>query len=191
MRRFLTIITCFALGACQTTQNTAPIQKFEAKPVSNWQYGAMVASANPMATQAGVDIIEKGGSAIDAAIAVQSVLSLVEPQSSGIGGGAFMLYFDAKTGDVQTYDGRETAPMGAKPDMFMQDGKPMEFWTAVKSGHSTGVPGVIAMPVSYTHLDVYKRQGCNCTGFGKWLCIILYIYNDNGHIRHFHGLCNF
>ncbi len=145
MRRFLTIVTCFALSACQTTQNTAPIQKFEAKPVSNWQYGAMVASANPMATQAGVDIIEKGGSAIDAAIAVQSVLSLVEPQSSGIGGGAFMLYFDAKTGDVQTYDGRETAPMGAKPDMFMQDGKPMEFWTAVKSGHSTGVPGVIAM----------------------------------------------
>lgn len=143
MRKFLCLTTCFAFVSCQTIDTK--IQTHEAKPVTGWQYGAMVSSANPEATKAGVEILEKGGSAIDAAIAVQTVLSLIEPQSSGIGGGAFMLYFDAKTGDVQTYDGRETAPLGAKPDMFMENGQPIEFWKAVKSGKSTGVPGVISM----------------------------------------------
>ena len=82
----------------------------EAKPAGQWTAGAMIAAANPLAVDAGLAILRKGGSAVDAALAVQAVLGLVEPQSSGLGGGAFMLYYDAKTGDVQAYDGRETAP---------------------------------------------------------------------------------
>lgn len=146
MRRIISIISCLSLVACQTLPATTNT-KFEAKPAKDWNYGGMVATANPLATQAGVEILEKGGSAVDAAIAVQTVLTLIEPQSSGIGGGAFMLYYDAKTGDVQSYDGREAAPMGATPDMFLDKttGKPMEFWTAVKSGRSTGAPAVLKM----------------------------------------------
>jgi gamma-glutamyltranspeptidase/glutathione hydrolase len=105
----------------------------------------MVAAANPYAAQAGRDILRQGGSAIDAAIAVQLVLNLVEPQSSGIGGGAFLLHFDAATGEVKTYDGRETAPAAAKADRFLKDGKPMPFREAVLSGLSVGVPGTLAM----------------------------------------------
>src|SRR5579872_3937623 len=80
---------------------------------------AMVSAANPLAANAGLKVLREGGSAIDAAVAVQAVLGLVEPQSSGLGGGAFMVYYDAKTRHVTAYDGRETAPMGASPDMFL------------------------------------------------------------------------
>jgi gamma-glutamyltranspeptidase/glutathione hydrolase len=107
---------------------------------------AMVAAANPMAVDAGLAVLRRGGSAIDAAVAVQAVLGLVEPQSSGLGGGAFMVYYDARTRQVTAYIGRETAPAGATPDMFLgPDGKPLPFYTAVLSGRSTGVPGAIAM----------------------------------------------
>jgi gamma-glutamyltranspeptidase/glutathione hydrolase len=106
----------------------------------------MVAAANPLAVEAGLEILKKGGRALDAAVAVQAVLGLVEPQSSGIGGGAFLLYYDATTGAVSMIDGREKAPDGATPEMFMDEhGKPMPFLEAVRSGRSTGVPGVIAM----------------------------------------------
>lgn len=106
----------------------------------------MVSAANPYAVDAGIEVLRAGGSAVDAAIAVQAVLGLVEPQSSGIGGGAFMLHYDAATGDVVSYDGREVAPAGASPDMFLQaDGTPLRFFDAVQSGRSVGVPGVIAM----------------------------------------------
>ncbi|MDO8296263.1 MAG: gamma-glutamyltransferase family protein [Caulobacter sp.] len=106
----------------------------------------MVASANPLATEAGLKVLREGGSAIDAAVAVQAVLGLVEPQSSGLGGGAFMVYYDAATRSVTAYDGRETAPAGAGPDLFLgADGKPLPFATAVLSGRSTGVPGAVAM----------------------------------------------
>ncbi len=118
----------------------------EARPAVNWRAGAMVAAANPLAVEAGLRILRGGGSAVDAAIAVQAVLGLVEPQSSGIGGGAFMLHYDAGTGDVVAYDGREVAPRGAIPEMFLlPDGKPRPFFEAVKSGRSTGVPGAVAM----------------------------------------------
>ncbi|MCU0881448.1 MAG: gamma-glutamyltransferase, partial [Hyphomonadaceae bacterium] len=118
----------------------------EAKPVTAWAHGGMVAAANPLAVQAGVEILAAGGSAVDAAIAVQAVLGLTEPQSSGLGGGAFMLHYDAATGDVQAYDGREIAPAGATPTMFLGDnGQPLNFWVAVKSGRSVGVPGAVAM----------------------------------------------
>jgi gamma-glutamyltranspeptidase/glutathione hydrolase len=107
---------------------------------------AMVAAANPLAVAAGVKVLKAGGSAADAAVAVQSVLGLVEPQSSGLGGGAFMVYYDAKTHTVTAYDGRETAPKGATPDMFMgPDGKPLSYFDAVMSGRSTGSPGAIGM----------------------------------------------
>ncbi len=106
----------------------------------------MVSAANPLAVKAGVDILAKGGTAMDAAIAVQLVLNLVEPQSSGIGGGAFMLHFDKAGNKLLAYDGRETAPMGATPDLFIgKDGKPLGFLAAVDGGLSVGTPGVLRM----------------------------------------------
>ncbi|MET3889901.1 gamma-glutamyltranspeptidase/glutathione hydrolase [Bosea sp. OAE506] len=102
----------------------------------------MVAAANPLAAAAGRDILRAGGSAVDAAIAVQLVLNLVEPQSSGLGGGAFLVHWDETARRVITLDGRETAPAAAKPDRFIgKDGKPMHFVDAVVGGRSVGVPG--------------------------------------------------
>ncbi|GMG89411.1 hypothetical protein Cmtc_06310 [Cupriavidus sp. TKC] len=102
----------------------------------------MAAAANPLATEAGREMLRAGGSAIDAAVAMQAVLTLVEPQASGIGGGAFIMYWDGKR--VQTYDGRETAPAGATENLFMRaDGKPMEFSAGQIGGRSVGVPGVL------------------------------------------------
>jgi gamma-glutamyltranspeptidase / glutathione hydrolase len=106
----------------------------------------MVAAANPLAAAAGREILRAGGSAVDAAIAVQLVLNLVEPQSSGIGGGAFMVYWDNKAHEVSTWDGRETAPAAATPDRFLQsDGRPMKFMEAVVGGRSVGVPGTLRL----------------------------------------------
>jgi gamma-glutamyltranspeptidase / glutathione hydrolase len=106
----------------------------------------VVVAANPLAVDAGLEILKKGGKAIDAAVAIQAVLGLVEPQSSGVGGGAFLMYYEASTGVVTAIDGRETAPAGATSDMFLDEhGKPLPFVEAVRSGRSTGVPGAIAM----------------------------------------------
>ena len=103
-----------------------------------------VAAANPLAADAGRQVLRAGGSAIDAAIAVQMVLTLVEPQSSGIGGGAFLMHFDGKT--TQAFDGREVAPAKATPSLFLNaEGKPMAFIDAVVGGRSVGVPGAVAM----------------------------------------------
>ncbi|MFT3729883.1 MAG: gamma-glutamyltransferase [Hyphomicrobium sp.] len=104
----------------------------------------MVVAAEPLAAEAGREILRKGGSAVDAAIATELVLGLVEPQSSGLGGGAFITYWDAKSRSVATIDGRETAPAAAKPDRFLRkDGAPMAFKDAVLSGLSVGVPGLL------------------------------------------------
>lgn len=105
----------------------------------------MVVAAHPLASAAGLEILDAGGSAVDAAIAVQAVLGLVEPQSSGLGGGAFLLTWDARSRRVQSYDGRETAPASARPDRFLVDGKPLGFAAAAFSGLSVGVPGVVAV----------------------------------------------
>ena len=105
----------------------------------------MVAAASPLAASAGHEVLKRGGSAVDAAIAVQMVLGLVEPESSGIGGGAFMLHWSAAEKTLRTYDGRETAPAAAKPDRFIKEGKPMAFLDAAVGGRSVGVPGVLRM----------------------------------------------
>jgi gamma-glutamyltranspeptidase / glutathione hydrolase len=105
-----------------------------------------VAAANPLAVDAGIEILKQGGKAVDAAVAVQAMLGLVEPQSSGVAGGAFLIYYDAHSGKLTAFDGREKAPAGAHPDMFLDEhGKPLSYFEAVRSGRSTGVPGVIAM----------------------------------------------
>lgn len=119
---------------------------------------AMVVSANPLATAAGEKILRAGGSAVDAAVAMQAVLGLVEPQSSGFGGGGFMTYFDAGTGKVSVYDGRETAPGKATSSMFLNaDGSKFKFFDAKNSGLSTGVPGMVSL-LTLAHADHGRLQ---------------------------------
>jgi gamma-glutamyltranspeptidase/glutathione hydrolase len=118
--------------------------KAEGRPVdaSNW----MVAAANPWAAQAGGEVLQRGGSAADALVAVQAVLGLVEPQSSGLGGGAFLVYYDASAGELTTLDGRETAPLAATPRLFQDEsGEPLGFFDAVVGGRSVGTPGTPAL----------------------------------------------
>lgn len=107
---------------------------------------SMVAAAHPLAVEAGLEVLRRGGTAVDAAIAVQMVLGVVEPHASGIGGGGFLLHYDGASHAITVYDGRETAPAGASPAMFLStDGKPLGYREAVASGMSVGVPGVMAM----------------------------------------------
>ena len=130
---------------------------------------AMVAAANPHAVEAGVEALRNGGSAIDAAIAIQTTLSLVEPQSSGIGGGAFMVYFDATTGETTVYDGRERAPAATTADHWLDDsGQPLPFMTAWTSGRAVGVPGVIAM-LAQAHDDHGARDWADNFSFAASL----------------------
>ncbi len=103
----------------------------------------MVAAANPYATKAGQKILQRGGSAIDAAIAINMVLTLVEPQSSGLGGGSFILYWDKSAAALHTYDGRETAPENVAPELFFEAGNPLPFQQAVAGGRAVGVPGLL------------------------------------------------
>jgi gamma-glutamyltranspeptidase/glutathione hydrolase len=106
----------------------------------------MVSTANPHASKTGLEILKRGGNAIDAMVAIQTVLGLVEPQSSGLGGGAFLVYFDAEREKLTTYDGRETAPAKATPDMFLDDnGQPLGFFDAVVGGRSVGTPGTVKL----------------------------------------------
>jgi gamma-glutamyltranspeptidase/glutathione hydrolase len=107
---------------------------------------AMVVAAHPLASQAGAELLAAGGTAADAAVATQAMLTLVEPQSSGIGGGAFLLFFDGDRGDLEAWDGRETAPSRVDTSLFLDpDGEPLGFFEAVVGGRSVGVPGVIRM----------------------------------------------
>ena len=153
MKRLLTSVALACLlAACATAPApfvyTAPAQPegssgYTAKP--GWATTKFaVAAANPLATDAGLQVLRAGGSAIDAAVAVQMVLTLVEPQSSGIGGGAFLLH---STGSkVEAFDGRETAPAGVDEKLFIgADGKPMAFYDGVVGGRSVGVPGTVKM----------------------------------------------
>ena len=152
MRIALTCLAAALLTACASAPSsftyTVPLQPegssgYTEKP--GWATTKFaVAAANPLATDAGYQILKAGGSAIDAAIAVQMVLTLVEPQSSGIGGGAFLLHHDGK--NVEAFDGRETAPAAADEKLFLKaDGKPMAFYEGVVGGRSVGTPGTVRM----------------------------------------------
>ena len=149
--RWSAVAACLALGACSAPTTPPPAvppmperaSGYTAKPGWMAQRFA-VAAAHPLAAEAGAEILRAGGTAVDAAVAVQMVLTLVEPQSSGIGGGAFLLHFDGAR--VEAYDGRETAPAAADEGLFLQaDGTPMAFPAMVTSGKSVGVPGAIRM----------------------------------------------
>jgi gamma-glutamyltranspeptidase/glutathione hydrolase len=106
----------------------------------------MVVAANPIAAEAGLAMLRDGGSAADALVVVQTVLGLVEPQSSGLGGGGFLVFLDGATGRLTTIDGRETAPLAATPDLFLgADGKPLNFFEAVVGGRSVGTPGIVRL----------------------------------------------
>jgi len=131
------------LSACQTTPTgPATVSSKTGGLAQNY----MIAAAHPLASEAGLAVLRKGGSAADAAITAQMILSLVEPQSSGIGGGAFLMHFDAADGTIDSYDGRETAPAAAHPRMFLKaDGKPKKFYDAVVGGSAVGVPGLVRM----------------------------------------------
>ena len=162
--------TAFALSACSKQPVTDAASKAASDTISDRPHplGAkisqtepksqgMVASANPLATQAGVDVLKAGGSAVDAAIAVQAMLGLVEPQSSGLGGGAFMVLYDPKTANVIAYNGRETAPSTVTDQLFIdpETGEPMRRFSAFASGISTGVPGAVVM-LHQAHEDYGK-----------------------------------
>ena len=110
----------FAIGVLSTSILGCSSAEKQAAPIAEQpKHQAMVVTANPHATAAGLEVLRAGGSAVDAAIAIESVLSLVEPQSSGLAGGAFMVHYDNESKSLAVYDGRETAPSGATPDMFM------------------------------------------------------------------------
>lgn len=140
--RSLLLLLC-ALPALAETAAPEGASGFSPRPAVSAR-NSMVSTANPYASKAALDILQRGGSAIDAAIAAQLVLGLTEPQSSGIGGGAFMLYYDGH--QLTSFDGRETAPATADGKLFLQaQGQPMDFYQAVVGGRSVGVPGVPAM----------------------------------------------
>ncbi|MFT7439457.1 gamma-glutamyltransferase [Sulfitobacter sp.] len=133
-----------AFEAISSDVTASFVAKDAGKPVmaENW----MVAAANPHAVKAGADVLAAGGTAADALVAVQTVLGLVEPQSSGLGGGAFLVWYDAASGELTTLDGRETAPLAATPQLFQDDtGAPLKFFDAVVGGRSVGTPGTPAL----------------------------------------------
>jgi len=130
--------------AQQATQpeQTYTVAQTDSVEASNF----MVAAANPIAVEAGYEVLAAGGTAADALVAVQMMLNLVEPQSSGIGGGAFLVYWDAGSETLTTLDGRETAPQSATPAYWLdENGEPIGWWDAVKGGRSVGVPGTLAL----------------------------------------------
>ena len=155
MTRFflrLTAIWLVLIPFAASAQYTAPMPRGQPEMESGWARKMpvrashhMVVAAHPLAAGAAREILRKGGSAIDAAITAQLVLNLVEPQSSGLGGGGFIVHWDAKSESLRTYDGRETAPAAAKPDRFFINGRHMAYYEAVKSARSVGVPGLARM----------------------------------------------
>ncbi|WP_392354461.1 gamma-glutamyltransferase family protein [Brevundimonas sp. LF-1] len=143
-----TAAAALLLGGCATSAldaGVAPGAQAQAQASQTIARGPFVSAANPLAVEAGMKVLARGGSAVDAAVAVQAVLGLAEPQSSGLGGGAFMMFYDGQSGAVTVYDGRETAPAAATPELFYENGQPLAFVDAVLSGRSTGAPGVVPM----------------------------------------------
>ena len=136
----LFLVACSADNDGNSNQGVA-----DTETLSTWHRGAMAAAADSRAVAAAIEILEKGGSAVDAAIATHAVLGLVEPQSSGLGGGAFMLVYERQSKELTYFDGRETAPAGATVDMFMRDGEVLGFFESWQSGLAIGVPGTLAL----------------------------------------------
>jgi gamma-glutamyltranspeptidase / glutathione hydrolase len=142
----LLLLSIFIVTGCSDNETTSVTENTQ-KAVG------MVVTANPLATEAGLEILRQGGSAVDAAVAVESVLSLVEPQSSGLGGGGFLVHYDATTKEVTFYDGREKAPSGATKELFYDtDGVQLPFLNAKNSGLSIGVPGAVSL-LNLAHKD--------------------------------------
>jgi gamma-glutamyltranspeptidase/glutathione hydrolase len=143
-QKFLSALACISLNSCAAA--VPPQAAVAERPLEVRTAQPFVIAANPLAAEAGLNVLKRGGSAVDAAIAVQAMLSLVEPQSSGVGGGAFMTFYDGGSRKVSVYDGREVAPAQAVSTMFLDaKGKPLPFDTAVMSGRATGVPGAVKM----------------------------------------------
>lgn len=141
VRSLLACLFFLLLAGCVQPSQRAQSVRTEAAPGE-----AMVAAADPLAVEAGLEILREGGSAVDAAIAVAMTLGLVEPESSGVGGGGLLVHYRSRDGAIEAYDGREWAPMGARPDMFLQaNGEPMPFEIAQASGLSIGTPSLVAM----------------------------------------------
>ena len=143
--KFIFKILLFTLAIISLRTNADSVSDSSKTPRKSWDLGAMVSAANPLAVRAATEMLEKGGHAVDAAIAAHAVLGLVEPQSSGLGGGAFMLVYERDEQSLIFHDGRETAPQGASIDMFMRDGKVIPFREAWQSGTAVGVPGTVAL----------------------------------------------
>jgi len=139
MKRFGCLLVLFFLVGCSVGSSRRP---GNSEP---WELGAMATAANPNAVDAALEMLERGGHAVDAAIAAHAVLGLVEPQSSGLGGGGFMLVYDRQEERLRFFDGRETAPAGATIDMFMTVDGVMNFSDARLSGKAVGVPGTVAL----------------------------------------------
>lgn len=157
MRVFSLIFLLFANSVFSNEASRAVPEAFTGLNYTKASYSdkAMISAANPHAVNAGLKMLNQGGSAIDAAISVQLVLTLVEPQSSGIGGGAFVLWFDGKDKTISSFDGRETAPHSATPELFLDaNGKPIRWIDAVIGGRSVGTPGVLKML-----WDLHQQQG--------------------------------
>ena len=149
LNKLLTIAASATLAACATAA-PAPIA---ARPAVQAAAEPFVVAANPHAARAGIEVLRRGGSAVDAAVAMEAMLSLVEPQSSGLGGGGFMVHYAAGSRTVSIYDGRETAPAQATAGMFLKtDGTPLGSDEAMLSGRATGVPGVVRL------LDLAHRE---------------------------------
>lgn len=139
IRRLTALLAGLALASCASSTARTPSADQAAREM-------FVVAANPLAAEAGMAVLRRGGGAADAAVAVQAMLSLVEPQSSGVGGGAFMTYLDGASGRITVYDGREVAPAQATATMFLDAaGEPLSYGQAVVSGRATGVPGAVRM----------------------------------------------
>lgn len=160
LTRFACLLSVLLLAGCSTIDVPPPGRVNDdtggsGGPGSPWNKGAIVSAANPHAVAAAIEILDKGGHAVEAAIAAHAVLGLVEPQSSGLGGGAFMLVYERADGALTFLDGRESAPAGARADMFVRDGEVLGYIDAWQSGLAVGVPGTVAL---YEHAyDAYGK----------------------------------
>lgn len=154
----LALLAAPVAGAEQASDRVAPEASSATGAIATQQgtaRGDMVVAAHPLAARAGLDMLEAGGTAVDALIATQMVLGLVEPQSSGLGGGGFLLHYSAETNSITSLDGRETAPAAATPDMFLDaEGNPLPFFAAVVGGRSVGTPATLRLMV-----EAHRRHG--------------------------------